>query len=576
MDAHDHGRIPQAQPASHSVERVRCGGQGYSGARQFGQGQRTSPNGRGFLDDVHLGPVSEAGLESPDQGAAPAFEFSGRDIEHAQDRNLADRSLRFQVMTQSRFKGGEGQLVDAQGPGHGMAADLVNGPLPADDQSGLGTSQQFIAAEGDDVETRGHGFADGRFPGKAKRGKIHKHSATQVFHDRNSGFTSQFGQFSAVDSLREPHDTVIAGMDFQKQAGLFSDRLPIVPQMGFIGRSDFAKLHPAGFHDVRHAKGASDLHQFAPRDDRLTALGQGGQGQKNCAGVVVDNRGGFGTGQAAEQLLDVTVAVPALAGVQLDFEAFAQAAGLALFSFNGVPDGERALSAHSSESEAWHSVNLSAGAEAWRKDARKRSNSFKRLNGKWNKLERAFGETELTLDSRCEAAFDQLWAWKSRQYRETGHQDLARTAWFRDLMEEFFTRATPGFRGVLSTLSCEGRPVAAHFGILADGVLHYWFPAYDPLAHRFSPGLLLLDGLCQRHEELGISRVDLGPGDYRYKQEFANSGFKLHSGLAGAGPAYAAARSLGDFDRKLSALPLKGLETVPGRALRKLDRIIAA
>lgn len=263
-------------------------------------------------------------------------------------------------------------------------------------------------------------------------------------------------------------------------------------------------------------------------------------------------------------------------GVQLDFQAFARAAGLSLFSFSGVPEGERGVSAYSGEHEPWHAIDLSMGAQAWRKDARKRSNSFKRLNGKWNKLERAFGQTELTLDSRCEAAFDQLWAWKSRQYRESGHHDLARTAWFRDLMEEFFTRGTPEFRGVLSTLSCEGRPVAAHFGIMADGVLHYWFPAYDPLAHRFSPGLLLLDGLCERHEELAISRVDLGPGAYRYKQEFANAAFALHSGLAGAGPVFAAARAMGEFDRKLSALPLKGFETVPRRAVRKLDRMMAA
>lgn len=263
-------------------------------------------------------------------------------------------------------------------------------------------------------------------------------------------------------------------------------------------------------------------------------------------------------------------------GIELDFQAFAHGAGLALFGFDGVPGGERALSGLSDESEPWRYVDLSEGAQAWRKDARKRSNSFKRLNGKWNKLERAFGEVEITVDSRCEAAFDQLWAWKSRQYRESGHHDLARMAWFRDLMEDFFTRPEAEFRGVLSTLSCQGRPIAAHFGIMADGVLHYWFPAYDPLAHRFSPGLLLLDGLCDRHAEMEIGRIDLGPGDYRYKQEFANREFALHSGLAGAGPVHAAARILGEVDRQLSSLPLKGFETVPRRAVRKLDRMMAA
>lgn len=262
-------------------------------------------------------------------------------------------------------------------------------------------------------------------------------------------------------------------------------------------------------------------------------------------------------------------------GARLDFEALARAGGLSLFSFFGVPGGEGCLEGRAGEAEPWWWVDLSEGAGVWRKDARKRSSSFKRLGAKRNKLERAFGEIEIVLDSNCEAAFDQLWAWKSRQYRESGHDDLARQHWFRELMEDFFAR-WGDFRGVLSTLSCQGRPIAAHFGMLADGVLHYWFPAYDPLAHRFSPGLLLLDEICERHEELGVTRVDLGPGEYRYKREFANASFQIHSGLAGTGPVHDAARTLARIDRQLSAMPLKGLQTVPRRALRKLDRIIAA
>ena len=269
-------------------------------------------------------------------------------------------------------------------------------------------------------------------------------------------------------------------------------------------------------------------------------------------------------------------AVIAPPGSHIDLGAMLRAAGLSLATLTGAPS---AAPGHfpGAERERFWQMDLSRGFEAWRAAVRKEARSMKRLGAKRRKLESAFGNLCFTLDDRCEAAFDQLWAWKSRQYRESGHPDLARALWFRELMEDFFARA-PGsdVRGVLSTLTCDGRPVAAHFGHVADGVLHYWFPAYDPLAHRFSPGLLLLEDIAAEHETLGIRRIDLGPGEYRYKREFSNASIDIRSGLAGAGPAYRAARALVDLDERLSALPIAGLQTWPRRAVRKLDRMIAA
>lgn len=169
------------------------------------------------------------------------------------------------------------------------------------------------------------------------------------------------------------------------------------------------------------------------------------------AGFLAIQPGGFSARPLGGDLSDLH-GVVARPGSGLCFEALARAGGLALFSFSGVPQGEGVLSREAGCLETFHQIDLSAGAGAWHGAVRKKSSSLKRLNAKRNKLARAFGEIEIALDSVCEASFDQLWAWKSRQYRESGHRDLAREVWFRDLMEDFFSRRDRDFRGVLSTL----------------------------------------------------------------------------------------------------------------------------
>ncbi len=109
-------------------------------------------------------------------------------------------------------------------------------------------------------------------------------------------------------------------MDLQQQPGLIIERFAVVAQVGLVGGADLAQGDAAGLHDIRNAKGAADFDHLAARDDRLLAPGQSGQGEQHRAGVVVDHRGGLGAGQAAEHLLDVAVAVPAAAGVEIDFK----------------------------------------------------------------------------------------------------------------------------------------------------------------------------------------------------------------------------------------------------------------
>ena len=71
---------------------------------------------------------------------------------------------------------------------------------------------------------------------------------------------------------------------------------------------------------------------------------------------------------------------------------------------------------------------------------------------------------------------------------------------------------------MLSGLYAGDHLVAAHFGLRSDGVLHWWFPVYDPDLARFGPGWLLLRQLVLAGPDLGVTRIDLGRGDDEYKR----------------------------------------------------------
>jgi len=138
------------------------------------------------------------------------------------------------------------------------------------------------------------------------------------------------------------------------------------------------------------------------------------------------------------------------------------------------------------------------------------------------KTEKAYGTVRFAADagsgSAADDALDQLIRLKRGQYAATGAPDYfadpRRVALVRSLMR---TRDT-GFAGVLSTLHAGPHLVAAHFGLRSDGVLHWWFPVYDPEFARLAPGWMLLRELVAAAPGLGVRRIDLGRGEDEYKR----------------------------------------------------------
>ena len=134
------------------------------------------------------------------------------------------------------------------------------------------------------------------------------------------------------------------------------------------------------------------------------------------------------------------------------------------------------------------------------------------------KAQRELGPLRFEADTVDEKLLDQVIDLKRGQYAATGVRDYfadaRRVALLRHLLH---TRET-AFSGILSGVYAGDRLLAAHFGIRADGVLHWWFPVYDPELSSLAPGWILLRELVIASPELGITRIDLGRGEDNYKR----------------------------------------------------------
>ncbi|MFZ5669359.1 MAG: GNAT family N-acetyltransferase [Pseudomonadota bacterium] len=242
------------------------------------------------------------------------------------------------------------------------------------------------------------------------------------------------------------------------------------------------------------------------------------------------------------------------------------------FRYTGAPSDDPLLGSLPGAPATQHSIRLTDGYDAYVRDQReKHPKAFRNLRARRRRLDGA--RLEIRFDDRDGEALDQIFALKRAQYRRTAQIDVFGFPWTRRLIHDLFARPPGETRCLLSTLRIDGELAAGHFGLEAEGVLHWWFPAYAERFAHLSPGLLLLHEVAQQGAGLGLRRIDLGGGDYRFKTEFANGGDILLSGrwhaARGVGPAIEAADRLAD---RWSRLPLGPAASLPLRALRRIER----
>jgi CelD/BcsL family acetyltransferase involved in cellulose biosynthesis len=135
-----------------------------------------------------------------------------------------------------------------------------------------------------------------------------------------------------------------------------------------------------------------------------------------------------------------------------------------------------------------------------------------------SKAEQEHGALRFVADNANPALLDLVVQLKRGQYAATGAQDYFAEPDRVTLLHRLLRTRDSSFGGLLSTVHAGPHLIAAHFGIRAGPVLHWWFPVYDPAFAHLAPGWILLRELVQAAPKLGITRIDLGRGDDEYKR----------------------------------------------------------
>lgn len=236
---------------------------------------------------------------------------------------------------------------------------------------------------------------------------------------------------------------------------------------------------------------------------------------------------------------------------------------------------ESALSAYVHSADFGHIARFSQGFEAYVAErAAAGSKTAARARKKFNKLKKDMGgDVALEAFSRDGAAFDQLIAWKRQQMAATGVHDIFAHDWIAGLVRETFeTPATASFGGALFVLRAKGAPIAVLFCLQARAALHAWFVAYDPAMGEYSPGQILFIEAIKAAAEAGFTEMDLGPGDYQFKESLANAQRPVGAGFIGR-PSFASAVKATQYRVRqvVEGLPVGRVRAWPAKAMRRLD-----
>lgn len=181
-------------------------------------------------------------------------------------------------------------------------------------------------------------------------------------------------------------------------------------------------------------------------------------------------------------------------------------------------------------------IDLSNGYEHYRNERHlAKSRTFKHMLQMSRKIEREVGPLKFEWHSPSAQNLHQLINWKSQQYRRTGFVDIFSSTWIRQLLEKIHKTQEKNFRGSLATLSIGDQPIAYHFGMQCQQVLHSWFPVYNTQFHKYSPGLLLLLNIIQSCEQYDCMQIDLGDGAKRFKLSLRNRTLPITSGSIESG-----------------------------------------
>jgi CelD/BcsL family acetyltransferase involved in cellulose biosynthesis len=260
--------------------------------------------------------------------------------------------------------------------------------------------------------------------------------------------------------------------------------------------------------------------------------------------------------------VDLSLAAKALDVGRIDFTA-------------GLRDN--ALASHLVTHDVGHVARFPDGWNGWVAERQAAgSKVVSRARKRLSKLMRDHDKGAVSIEpfSTDAHAFDELVLWKREQMWRTGVTDIFERPWINNLVRDTFVSqaSDPHFGGAMFVLRINRWPAAALFCLRAQQTLHAWFVGHDQKYAEYSPGLILYAEAIKAAADAGYTEMDLGPGDYRFKESFANYGRPIGAGYVGRANLSSAARAAEFGMRSLvERLPLGRAREWPAKAMRRLD-----
>ncbi len=316
----------------------------------------------------------------------------------------------------------------------------------------------------------------------------------------------------------------------------------------------------------------ADLVASVRSDVRIVMAHRGG---RLCSVLAVHKRPGGRARPLGAPFNDYSGPIVA-PGAKVDLAAMLRACGLKTYSAAScVSDADRLENAAVHPAETAFVIHLAGRSPAeylehFRSSHAKRHKNFRRL---LRRLEED-GALELVAGLPDPQHLEQLFAWKSEQFRRDGRVDIIHTPHSRAILQAAgsLTPQSPGaLQGYMISLVLDGQLLAGHFGVRRGDAFHPWISAFNPAHGEDAPGILLIYRAIERMQELGLETYDLSGGHDHYKKYFADP---LHATFHVEARTGALSQRLGQTSDKLWQLAGSDRDdSAAARLRRRLDHI---
>ncbi len=274
-------------------------------------------------------------------------------------------------------------------------------------------------------------------------------------------------------------------------------------------------------------------------------------------------------GVPAGRFLNDAQNVIGLPAERVNWPALLEACDVRAFDLHAIiHPAERWMTEYRLNSVGAYQADFAGDSEGYLRRLATDHRTISKQGQKTRKLSREVGEIRLEVDCRSPEVLAQTIAWKRAQYQRTHILDLFLPNWTRRMIEVLHGGSKSAsserldhdpLRGLLSVLWAGDQVIAAHYGMIEQGRLHYWFPTYDPTYSRYSPGTALFTELVREATRHGIDCIDMGYGEQPYKQkQTATTTHVAYGTITHSGWHRLTHSASNAFSRYVKQMPMKG------------------